>query len=571
MRCRLLFTEMIGFFLLFTFAVAVSGVEELDRGLVALERLDGSFFLSWRLLESDSENMAFQVTRSPLTPSSESPVILLTKRQPYWRTNLVDKSPTNAGTILFRYTLYRYTENKKPSKQERLDEVVVGLAAGRPKPYISIPLKGDYDFQKVGIGDLDGDGAYEYIIKQPNFNTDPYQKPGYWKKSTDTYKLEAYRLDGTMMWRYDMGWSIEAGIWYSPWIVYDVDADGKAEVYCKAGVGDPREETGHVQSGPEYLVKIDGQTGEVVAKTAWLSRDGFSDYNRYCRNFLTVAYLDGRRPSLIMQRGTYNLIETQALDKDFNQIWYWEAPQEQRKYRGQGSHGLVTADVDQDGKDELVIGAAVLDDNGKGLWTLEMGHPDVCYVADIDPDNRGLEVFYGFETRQETDGICVVGARSGRKLWAHKKRSRHLHGQGMAGDILADWPGMEVYVGERDLKERWLYSAKGQLIEFREEGALTPRPVWWDGDAQKEVVVSRGIRDWGAEAMQPIEGRVIAVADCLGDHREEVITSLEGELRIYTTTIAASDRRSCLMQDHQYRLGVVAQTMGYYYPAQLGK
>jgi rhamnogalacturonan endolyase len=562
---------MIGFFLLFTFAVAVSGVEELDRGLVALERLDGSFFLSWRLLESDSENMAFQVTRSPLTPSSESPVILLTKRQPYWRTNLVDKSPTNAGTILFRYTLYRYTENKKPSKQERLDEVVVGLAAGRPKPYISIPLKGDYDFQKVGIGDLDGDGAYEYIIKQPNFNTDPYQKPGYWKKSTDTYKLEAYRLDGTMMWRYDMGWSIEAGIWYSPWIVYDVDADGKAEVYCKAGVGDPREETGHVQSGPEYLVKIDGQTGEVVAKTAWLSRDGFSDYNRYCRNFLTVAYLDGRRPSLIMQRGTYNLIETQALDKDFNQIWYWEAPQEQRKYRGQGSHGLVTADVDQDGKDELVIGAAVLDDNGKGLWTLEMGHPDVCYVADIDPDNRGLEVFYGFETRQETDGICVVGARSGRKLWAHKKRSRHLHGQGMAGDILADWPGMEVYVGERDLKERWLYSAKGQLIEFREEGALTPRPVWWDGDAQKEVVVSRGIRDWGAEAMQPIEGRVIAVADCLGDHREEVITSLEGELRIYTTTIAASDRRSCLMQDHQYRLGVVAQTMGYYYPAQLGK
>jgi hypothetical protein len=85
------------------------------------------------------------------------------------------------------------------------------------------------------------------------------------------------------------------------------------------------------------------------------------------------------------------------------------------------------------------------------------------------------------------------------------------------------------------------------------------------------VAVSGAIRDWGGEAIQPIEGRVIAVVDCLGDHREEVITSLKGELRIYTTTISTSGRRACLMQDHQYRLGVVAQTMGYYYPAQLGK
>ena len=569
MRCRLLFAGMIEFLLLFALSIPVSGVENLDRGLVALEREDGSVFLGWRLLDADPEDIAFLITRRS-SEAGTNQSTLLTKGRPYRLTNFVDKSlEKDTGGKTYVYELYKYRKNRS-RRSERLGEVAITLT-GRAKPYISIPLKGDYDFQKVGISDLDGDGAYEFIIKQPNFNSDPYQNPGYWKPSTTTYKLEAYRLDGTMMWRYDMGWSIEAGIWYSPWIVYDVDADGKAEVYCKAGVGDPRDEKGLVQTGPEYLVKIDGQTGKVVAETAWLSRDGFSDYNRYCRNFLTVAYLDGKKPSLIMQRGTYNLIKTQALDKDFNQIWYWEAPQEPRTYRGQGSHGLVTADVDQDGKDELVIGAAVLDDNGKGLWTLEMGHPDVCYVADIDPGNRGLEVFYGFERRQETDGICVVGARSGRKLWAHKKRSRHLHGQGMAGDVLADWPGMEVFVGERDLKERWLYSAKGQLIEFREEGALTPRAVWWDADPQKEVAVSRGIRDWGAEAMQPIEGRVIAVVDCLGDHREEVITSLDGELRIYTTTIAASDRRVCLMQDHQYRLGVVAQTMGYYYPAQLGK
>jgi rhamnogalacturonan endolyase len=569
MSTRLVFSWAIVLFSFFVLSRSVWGAEKLDRGLVALEREDGSVFLSWRLLKEDPQDIAFEVRRRSLESGTDQSIVL-TKEKSYRLTNFVDKSAGDAGKKTFIYELYGYSQKNESATSRRLGEVRITLV-GQPKSYLSIPLKGDYDFQKVGLGDLDGDGVYEFVIKQPDFNTDPYQHPGYWKPSTTTYKLEAYRLDGTMMWRYDMGWSIEAGIWYSPWIVYDVDGDGKAEVYCKAGEGDPRDEKGLVTTGPEFLVKLDGQTGQVVAKTEWLSRDRFPEYNYYCRNFLTVAYLDGKRPSLIMQRGTYNLIKTKAIDKDFNQIWYWESPQEKSKYDGQGSHGLVTADIDQDSRDELVIGAAVLDDNGKGLWTLEMGHPDMCYVADIDPNNPGLEIFYGIENRLESDGICVVDAKTGRKLWAHKKPTRHIHGQGMAGDILAQFPGMEVYAGERDLEERWLYSATGQLIEFRKKGDLSPRPVWWDADPQKEVVLSEAIGNWGGEAIQQVEGRVVAVVDCLGDHREEVITALKGELRIYTTIVAASDRRVCLMQDHQYRLGVVAQTMGYYYPAQLGK
>ena len=566
MRSRYYFILIIVILIQFNLINAVFGAEKLDHGFVAVEREDGSVFLSWRLLKTDAKDIGYILSRQCLESSLEPANVLLHSRSLQLKsTNFIDKTAEKDKAYL--YTLSKGGESLEP---EVLGRYIIRLT-GDAKPYLSIPLDGPYDFQKVGIADLDGDGTYEYIIKQPNFNTDPYQQPGYWKRSTTTYKLEAYRLNGTMMWRYDMGWSIEAGIWYSPWIVYDVDGDGKAEVYCKAGEGDPRDEKGLVQTGPEYLVKIDGQTGKVVAKTEWLSRDGFSDYNRYCRNFLTVAYLDGKTPSLIMQRGTYNLIKIQALDKNFNQIWYWEAPQEKRKYRGQSSHGLISADVDWDDKDELVIGAAVIDDNGKGLWTLEMGHPDICYVADIDPANPGLEVFYGFETRQKTDGMCVVDAKTGRKLWAHKKPTRHLHSQGMAGDILAEYNGMEVYAGERDFKERWLYSANGKLIEFKETGSLTPRPVWWDSDPQKEVVLSGAIRDWAGKAIQPIKGRIIAVVDCLGDHREEVITSLKGELRIYTTTIPTKSRRTCLMQDHQYRLGIVAQTMGYYYPAQLGQ
>ena len=566
MKCRLLLTWGVGLFVLVGFSANVSGAEKLDRGLVALEREDGSIFLSWRLLDTDSEDIAFLVKRR----SSESTdgTSVLTKGKPYRATNLSDQ--TAKGGNAYVYELYESGTKTWPGEIKKLGEIEV-KPAGRPRSYLSIPLNGDYDFQQVGIADLDGNGTYEYVIKQPNFNTDPYQQPGYWKKSTTTYKLEAYRSDGTMMWRYDMGWSIEAGIWYSPWIVYDVDGDGRAEVYCKAGEGDPRDEKGLVQTGPEYLVKLDGQTGQVVSKTPWLSRDGYPDYNYYCRNFLAVAYLDGKTPALIMQRGTYNLIKTQALDKDFNQIWYWESTQEKEKYHGQGAHGLITADVDADGRDELVIGSAVLDEYGKGLWTTEMGHPDVFYVADIDPDNLGLEIFYGIEPRRETDAICVVDARTGRKLWTHKEPTRHIHGQGMAADVLADSPGMEVYAGERDLKQRWLYSAKGKLIEFSETATLSPRALWWDADPQKEVIISGDIRDWGGQTIQPVQGRVVAVVDCLGDYREEVITSLNGELRIYSTTVPTNERRVCLMQDHQYRLGVVAQTMGYYYPPQLGK
>ncbi|MBN2129986.1 MAG: hypothetical protein JW741_10840 [Sedimentisphaerales bacterium] len=539
-----------------------AGAEKLDRGLVALRQDEGSVFLSWRLFADDPAGITFAVVRQDERDAGDSQVPVT--KDAYRLTNCVDRKAPEKTCLYELYVCANGRRAERPAASVRV------APSDSAKPYLSVPLQGDYDFQKVGVGDLDGDGSLEFVIKQPNFNTDPYQRPGYWKPSTTTYKIEAYRVDGAMMWRHDMGWSIEAGIWYSPWVVYDVDGDGKAEVYCKAGQGDPRDEKGLVQKGPEYLVKLDGQTGRIVARAPWLSREGFSDYNYYCRNFLTVAYLNGEAPSLIMQRGTYRLIKTEALDKDFRRIWYWDSTREKARYAGQGSHGLISADVDEDGRDELVLGAAVLDDDGRGLWTLEMGHPDVCYVADVHPENPGLEVFYGFESRQKTDGLCVVDAATGRKLWTHKEPTRHLHGQGMAGDVLAEHAGMEVLAGERDFPQRWFYSASGKLIELRQEGTLTPRPVWWDADEQKEVVVSGAVRDWDGPPLQKLEGRVIAVMDCLGDYREEVITSLKGEMRIYSTTVPTAQRRPCLLQDHHYRMGVVAQTMGYYYPAQLG-
>ena len=148
------------------------------------------------------------------------------------------------------------------------------------------------------------------MIKQPNANIDPYEK--YWSRSPDTYKIEAYLADGTFLWRYDLGWAIERGIWYSPILVYDLDGDGRAEVCLKAGQGDPRDADGRVTSGPEYLVVLDGMTGKERARADWPNRADFPSYNYASRNQMAVAYLDGKTPSLVVVRGTYNVIQVWA-------------------------------------------------------------------------------------------------------------------------------------------------------------------------------------------------------------------------------------------------------------------
>ncbi len=174
-------------------------------------------------------------------------------------------------------------------------------AAETASDYLSIPLRGDYTFQKCGIADLDGDGAYDFVIKQPNANVDPYEK--YWKPSPETYKIEAYRSDGKFLWSYDLGWAIEQGIWYSPMVVHDLDGDGRAEVCLKAGEQDPRDSDGRVQSGPEHLLVLNGMTGIEKARAAWPDRADFPSYNYASRNQMCVAYLDGKTPCLIVVAG----------------------------------------------------------------------------------------------------------------------------------------------------------------------------------------------------------------------------------------------------------------------------
>jgi rhamnogalacturonan endolyase len=535
-----------------------AGGERLGRGLVALST-DRGVYLGWRLLASDPKDVAFDVHRRK---AGEQAFQCITPDPLTDSTNYLDRSVTQGEVS------YRVEAVTKGGPRDASSTATVN--AGRVQPYLRIPLQGDYGAHKACLGDLDGDGELEVVIQQPDFNTDPYQHPGYWRKSPTTYKLEAYKLDGTMLWRYDMGWAIEAGTWYAPYLMFDLDGDGRAEVYCKAGEGDPREATGHVSSGPEHLVKLDGRTGEIVARADWLSRDGFEDYNYYCRNFMAIAYLDGKTPSLILERGTYTIIKVAALGPHLEQQWYWESTGEHSDYRGQGAHTLQVADVDEDGKDELVIGSACIDHNGKPLWTTGLGHPDALYVADIDPARPGLEIFFGIEPRRASKAVCLADARTGELLWYFDGPTSHVHGQGMCADIIADKPGMECYAGEQDGSQYWLYSAKGELLSQEKLGGLAPVVAWWDDDEQKEILLDGAMRRYAGEPITPIEGRVLAIADILGDWREELVVATEDELRIYTTTVPAKNRKVTLLQNHQYRMGMAIQGMGYWSPPQTG-
>jgi rhamnogalacturonan endolyase len=582
-------------------SVATQAPEKLDRGLVAIPTAEGKIYLGWRLLMKDSPNIAFNIYRS----TAGAKAVRLNQQPIAGATNFVDST-----ALLDRANTWWV----KPvmNGREGQASVQTELPANPPKgQYLSLKFQGDYAANKLGIGDLDGDGELDFVIKQPGASIDPGQ--GYWRRSSDTYKLEAYRHNGTFMWRKDLGWNIEMGIWYSPMVVFDLDGDGKAEVAVKTAPTDVdyRNAEGHVMTGPEYVSILDGMTGQEIAREDWIARGKVSDWgdsfnNRASRHAIGVAYLDGQMPHLILHRGTYTTMRVDAyviIGKRLKKVWSWNGDQENPPVRGQGMHGMKVVDLDDDGRDEIVIGAAALDDNGKLLWNTNLGHPDVVYVADIDPARPGLEIAYGIEPRRSENGICLVDARTGRIIWGLTQPTTHIHDQGMVADLNPNVPGMEIYGAEADGSKFYLHSAKGELLAAENMGGNSPHALYWDdgpikvyipgisrfrrprgaatADAQNsgllrpvesrpavERAVSRIVKYKGLQIGE-IEGRIVGLADIVGDWREEVITCVPGELRIYTTTILATTRRVTLMQDRLYRYDVAVESMGYFFPPQL--
>ena len=551
--------------------------EKINRGMLTISNKEGQVYLSWRLLSGDDKETVFNVYRS--VEGGEA--VRLNKAPVVATTDFVDKQPAPG-----RKSAYWVRPVLKGTELESSEKALLEANAGDKTYYSSIKFQGDYRPQRIGVADLNGDGTYDFVIKQPSQGIDPAGRA-----NTDglTYKLEAYLNDGTFLWRKDLGPGIEPGIWYSPFVVYDFDGDGRAEVAVKTGPEDSRESDGRVRKGPEWCSILNGMTGAEITRADWPPRDRrLGDYNRTNRNQMGIAYLDGKTPCLLVARGTYKLMMVDAYQyhsRELKRLWHWEGDDETPIIRSQGSHGMHSADVDNDGRDEIILGSVVLDDNGTCLWSTGLGHPDKCFVTDVDPARPGMEIFYAIEPwHDDGKGVCLVEAKTGKIIWSIGQRTYHV-GDGMVADIDPSLPGLECFATE-DRKggstDRYLFSADGKRLGTREDVPGCRNWIFWDADLLRETfgyggsgrgLTGRGrfgrsrsisiVKYKGETLASGIEGSIMMMADILGDWREELVTVLSGELRIYTTTIPAKDRRICLMQDPVYRMEVAHRSMGY--------
>ena len=546
--------------------------ENLNRGLAVAPSRDGkSVYLSWRLLASDAPATAFHVYREVGGKACR-----LTKKAVSRTCDFVDTAP-HAQAV---YWVEAVVKGQKPVVSEKRKVVLSDL-----KPYTSIRLKDNAKAGKIALADLNGDGTYDYIVRTPETNVDPGM-PG--DTTGKTYKISAYLSDGTYLWTYDMGPGIEPGIWYSPFIVYDFNGDGKAEVAIKtAGTDYVKNEKGRVCGGSEYLSVLDGMTGQEIDRVDWPERnDRYGNLIRQNRNQMGVAYLDGKTPFILAARGTYKLMVVDAWmlkNGKLERAWRWDGDEENPIVRSMGAHSMVTADVDGDGRDEVMLGSCMLDDNGTLLWSSGLGHSDKAYLCKLHPDREGMQVFMVSEPKKEDGrGVSVVDAATGKLIWSIGHTTYHV-GDGMVTDFDPAHPGLECFASE-DRKggstDRYLLTADGKKLQVAQDEIPGCRNwIWRDADLLRETFKgdnnrwgagsssggrSQSIWKWKGEILtENIKGDILLMADMEGDWREELITALPGELRIYRTDIPATDRRVTLMQDALYRSYVAHRSMGY--------
>ena len=560
--------------------------ERLGRGVVAVANSDGDVFISWRLLGTDVDRTAFYVYRKTGDDAkrlNDEPIANVT--------SFLDRQPE-----LQRESHY-FVRPVIDDREGEPSAMFVLTAQAAKQPYMSVPLKtGDgYRPNDASVADLDGDGEYEIVLHQVGRGRDN-SKSG----STTEPILGAYRLDGTMLWRINLGRNLREGAHYTQFMVYDLDGDGRAEVACKTADGtidgkgvvigdahaDYRNDRGYILDGPEFLTVFDGLTGAALATTDYIPprgrvRDWGDDYgNRVDRFLACVAYLDGKRPSLVMCRGYYTrsvLAAWNWRDGKLSHVWTFDTDDGtpgNRKYRGQGNHGIAVGDVDADGRDEIIYGSCVIDDNGKGLYSTGLGHGDAMHFSDIDPDRPGLEVFKANGDRQSPAGIQLRDARTGEQIFGVESTGRNGVGRACALDIDPRHRGLEMWGMGQGVSG--LFNVRGERISER-----SPRTcnmgVWWDGDLLRELFNGVRVTKWDYEASRETslfnggdyqcvsnngsKSNPCLCADILGDWREEIIAATRDgkELRIFTTTIPTKHRLVTLMQDPIYRLSVAWQ------------
>src|SRR6478609_2397836 len=451
--------------------VAQRFMENLDRGVVAIRQNDKKVFVSWRMLGTEPDDVAYNIYRLNVSGQAKKLNTKPLAGPTHFIDSLADLSVSNA-----------YLVKAVLNGKEQKDNTSFTLSANSPvQQYLSIKLKTPegYTPNDASVGDLDGDGAYELIVHMTGRARDNSQKG-----ITDPPILHAYKLDGTLLWSINLGKNIREGAHYTQFMVYDLDSDGKAEIACKTSdgtvdgkgkvIGNPdadyRNENGYILRGPEYFSIFDGQSGAVLATANYIPPrhpdtpnpseaqlkelwgDGYG--NRVDRFLACIAYLDGKEPTLVMARGYYTRTVLSAWNwrkGKLSSVWTFDsdASPENMPYRGQGNHNLAVGDVDDDGRDEIIYGACVIDDNGKGLYSTGLGHGDALHFSDLDPERPGFEVF-DIQERFDDAGAHFRDARTGEILWKKPsiKAGDDGEGPGRANsfDIDPRYAGNECWV-----------------------------------------------------------------------------------------------------------------------------
>ncbi|GGN87637.1 rhamnogalacturonan lyase [Streptomyces albiflavescens] len=565
-------------------AATARQVEALDRGVVSVHTDSGNL-VSWRWLGTDPNDVSFNVYRAG-TKVNSTPITGSTN---YFHSG----APAQAD----------YTVRAIVNGVEQTDSVhAIQFRTGYKDVPITPPAGGTtpdgvaytYEANDASVGDLDGDGQLDLVLKWQPTNAKDNSQSGY---TGDTI-IDGIKLDGTRLWRIDLGRNIRSGAHYTQFQVYDYDGDGKAEVAMKTADGttdgrgtvigspsaDYRNSSGYVLSGPEYLTMFNGQTGAAMGTVDYVPARGTvsswddSYGNRVDRFLAGTAYLDGSRPSLIMARGYYTRTVIAAWDwrgGAFTRRWTFDtnsSTNSGKGYDGQGNHQLSVADVDADGRDEIVYGSMAVDDNGNGLWTTKNGHGDALHVGDLDPSRAGLEEFKVDEDSSKPSS-WMADAKTGAILWSTPANGDN--GRGASGDIWAGSAGAESWSSRVD----GVRSPQGTVVASRKPGSINFLS-WWDGDTVRELLDDTHIDKYGTSA----DTRLLTGAsvhsnnstkatpslsgDILGDWREEVVwpTTDNTALRIYSTPYETSTKITTLLHDTQYRTALAWQNTAYNQP-----
>lgn len=608
--------------------------------------------ISWRYLKTDPTNVAFDIYKTAAGSAevklNDAPITDAS----CWQDATIDPTVDNH----YRVTLAGQTETlcEYDFTTQKAQTFYHKIALNNAFTDATV----NYNADDVQVAELDGDGELEIIVKR-----EPYDgaNQGGWQNGTTL--LEAYKMDGTFLWRIDLGINIRSGSHYTSYVVYDFDGDGLSEIAFRSGEGTTfadgkvitdangqvndyrnRQEGGTgwasgaalpticglILDGPEYISVARGYDGRELARTDNIGRGGsgsnasrasyWVDYwgddygNRMDRFFIAAAYLDGvpdeatnqrkSNPSLIITRGVYKNWQVWALDLKDGKLenrWKFDTIEHSDKWQGMCSHALRVADLDGDGRDEVWMGSAAIDDNGAELWCSGNGHGDVLHVGKFIQDRDGLQLEGCYEeenTYAGTYGLgypCqIIDARTGELISGQDAGRNGDVGRSIVVDIDSENPGFEYW---SSLCSGVYSCATGEKLATSLPkgiggGVFMNVAIYWTGEATRDLY-DRGLV-YNHEGCANINNRNRVVnfstgygsgqgnhstkynpcyyGDFLGDYREEMIlpSSDNTAIYIFSTNHPSKHRLHHLMQDHTYDMSQAMQNVGYNQGTNLG-